>query len=210
MSSPYVRLHKNAPIPAAHSSMVNAINIIWLHFPCRHFIVAENTFCRSSTKQSGLIPLLLTFKSVHVIDDFMERRGLILLLIIALTTGFVFPMPECFVSKMDCDRQVSASCPVFAGSTPPENISCGTGCPLSESRDEQEKPKKGFEPFVKLKTYPIRSLANLVPLMDWAPGALLNTSLAYGGSLQIGYPSTFANRGERASPIFLQNQSLLF
>lgn len=140
----------------------------------------------------------------------MRRRGLILLLTMALTTGFVFPMPECLLSKLNCDRRASSSCPVFAGPCEPEKFGCEQGCPLAESRGEQEKPKKCFEPFVKLKSYPIRALVSLVPKIDWVSVVFADASLAAGDTFQTGCFTSLVNGGERASQIFLQNQSFLF
>ncbi len=140
----------------------------------------------------------------------MNRRGLILLLTMALLTGFVLPLPECYLTKLNCPRRGDGSCMVFAKDCEPAKSGCGQACPLAQSRGEQEKPKKCCEHFQKLKSYPVRSLVGQALDIDRAFIVVADVSLAARDAFQTGSLTTSVNKGERASPILLQKQSFLF
>jgi hypothetical protein len=154
--------------------------------------------------------LILTSPSASRRFVSMRRKGFILLLTFTLTAGFAFPLPECFLTKVNCNSIATASCPVFAGKCVPMKTSCGRECPFSDCRDKQQQPEKYFKPFQKLKFYTMRSLVSLVPNIDWAFVVASDESLFARDAFRIRCIATLANGGERASPIFLQKQSFLF
>jgi len=139
----------------------------------------------------------------------MERKGLALLLAMMLLTGFVLPLPECYVTRVNCPRKASGSCHVFAEQRDPGKSPCSFGFRFSRSRGEQEKPKKCCELLRKLKSYPVRSLLTVIPdptLMFVVASDASTTPTPVLKNCSSIIPVKYR---QRAGPIFLQNQSFL-
>ena len=140
----------------------------------------------------------------------MKRRGLRLLLSTMLLIVFLFPLPECYLTKRNCPRKTTSACPVLGGECKSGELDCGRGCPLSEARGRLKKSNSCCERLNKLKSYPFRSWFSLAPATDCLVCVAVECASAVRDSLGILSLSKSANLGERASPVLLRKQSFLF
>lgn len=139
----------------------------------------------------------------------MRRKGLTLLLATMLMAGSIFPLPECYLTKVNCPRKATGTCPVFAGKCQSAKQSCGQVCPFSQANNEQPKSKTCYKLLQKLQFYPVRSLVSLSPENVSAITLLTDTYSTSGVSLQDTLFTSSVDTCERASPLFIQNQSFL-
>lgn len=139
----------------------------------------------------------------------MKKKGLTLLLTLVFFTGYLVPLPECFLTKMNCPRRGTGTCEVFAGQCESMESSCGERCPLSQACKEQQSAQTRYELLKKLKFYPVRLLVKRLP--DFDSGLVLTAAMGLSGSYSLQEPalSTSAVSCERASPIFIRIQSFL-
>ncbi|MBI4962803.1 MAG: hypothetical protein HY913_05960 [Desulfomonile tiedjei] len=139
----------------------------------------------------------------------MERKGLALVLGMMLLTGLALPLPECYLTRVNCPMKTNGSCHVFAGQREAGKSCCGQGFRFSQSRGNHQKPDKCYELFRKLKTYPVRSLLTVVP--DTAVAFVIgaDASKSSNPTLKNTGSKMLARDRQRAGPIFVQNQSLL-
>jgi len=139
----------------------------------------------------------------------MKAKGLALLLAMMLLTGFVLPLPECYVTRLNCPRKASGSCHVFAEQRDPGKSPCCMGVRFSQSLGEQEKPQKCLELSRKLKFYPVRSLLTGAPDTSLVFVVASDVSTVPTPGLQNSGSMILVKYRQRAGPIFLQNQSFL-
>jgi hypothetical protein len=139
----------------------------------------------------------------------MKKKGLGLFLVIALVAGFLLPLPECYVTKLNCPRRTNSFIRVHVQQCEFAKTSCGLGCPFSRSSGEQEDSHNRYELLQKFKSYPVRSLLTLFSDAEWAYSIATDSSLVVRAPLQEERFARSINGGERASPIFLQKHSLL-
>ena len=139
----------------------------------------------------------------------MRKKGLILLLAWVFVAVATFPMPECYFTKVNCPLRGTGSCKVFAGKCQSNDSVCGQTCPFSHSNQDQQKPKTCYEQFRKVTFYPVQSWLDLSPKEISIFPILVDTSLAYGPTLRDGRFTQPVHGCERASPLFMKNQSFL-
>jgi hypothetical protein len=140
----------------------------------------------------------------------MKRKAIMLLLAAVLLSGFAHPLPECYLTKVNCPRKANGACQVFAGQCESAKSACGKQCPLSQSLGQREKEQTCYELLSKIKSYPVRSLLTLAPDGESARSIVADASLVIRTTLQGASCIQSVNGCERASPIFLQDQSFLF
>ncbi|MEW6530949.1 MAG: hypothetical protein AB1473_08950 [Thermodesulfobacteriota bacterium] len=139
----------------------------------------------------------------------MKRKGLGLFLVIALLAGFLLPLPECYITKVNCPRKSNGIFRVPVKQCQSAKASCGSGCPFAQSSSEQGNPENRYELLQKLKSYPVRSLLTSVADAEWAYLIATDSSSVVRAPFQEARFIRPINGCERASPILLQKQSLL-
>jgi hypothetical protein len=139
----------------------------------------------------------------------MRRECLTLLVAMVLMAGSMFPLPECYFTKVNCPRKATGSCLVFAGACQRTGLACGRACPVSQSCGEQQAPRARYELLKKLKFFPVRSLLSLGLENVSVFAVLADTSAVDRLPLRDARSTRPIDACERASPRFIQNQSLL-
>jgi hypothetical protein len=139
----------------------------------------------------------------------MRRKGLTLLLATVLMAGSIFPLPECYLTKVNCPRKATGACPVFGGKCQSAEQVCGQVCPFSQANNKRLKSKTCYKLLQKLQFYPVRSLVSLSPENVSVITQLTDTHSNSGVSFQDTLFMSSVGTCERASPLFIQNQSFL-
>lgn len=162
-----------------------------------------------SSKTRSILLILLTCPVTRWHNISMRRECLTLLLAMVLMAGSIFPLPECYLTKVNCPRKATGSCPVVAGACQRTGPACGRACPVSQSCGAQQAPRARYELLRKLKFFPVRSLLNLGLENVSVFAVLADTSSVDRLPLQDARSKRPIDACERASPRFIQNQSLL-